>query len=229
MMESQLQDSTMLRLEARTLDDIRAFGVNSQEDEKRFAAVARISEVNLGLYRTFAQPWVRAMTTEQTAEALREMHPHRFRFRVFSDENSLMLPIKAMALEARANRKPVSADNPFLALEKAASEWTTISLQSLGEVRDALTEATFLNTYGSPLLQALVGLNADPATAPRRIERERATAELHSALEHRFETGAPDEGALRALIFIRKPEGAIDERGFTWRRSSATRERPISG
>ena len=191
----QLIDGKYLfRLEARTLDDIRAFGVNSQEDEKRFAAVARISEVNLGLYRTFAEPWVRAMTTEQTAEALRQMHPHRFRFRVFSDKNPLMLPIKAMALEAGASRKPVSGDNPFLALEKAASEWITISLQSLGEVRDALTEATFMNTYGSPLLQALVGLNADPATAPRRIEREvqreRAAAELHSALEHRFEIGS---------------------------------------
>ena len=29
------------RLEARTLDDIRAFGVNSAEDDKRFATVAR--------------------------------------------------------------------------------------------------------------------------------------------------------------------------------------------
>ena len=64
----------------------------------------------------------------------------------------------------------------------------------------------------------MVGLNAEPTTAPRHIERElereMAAAELHSALEHRFETGAPDEGALRALIYIRKPEGAIDERGF---------------
>ena len=61
----------LFRLERRTLDDIRAFGVNSAEDEKRFAAVARVSEVNLGLYRTFAEPWVRAMTTEQMAEAIR--------------------------------------------------------------------------------------------------------------------------------------------------------------
>jgi pimeloyl-ACP methyl ester carboxylesterase len=215
----QLIDGKYLfRLEARTLDDIRAFGVNSADDEKRFAAVARVSEINLSLYRTFAEPWVRAMTTEQTAQALREMHPHRFRFRVFSDDNPLMPPIKAMALEARANRKPVSADNPFLALEKATSEWITVSLQSLGEIRDALTETTFLNTYGSPILQALAGQNAGSAPASRHIERElgreTAAAELHFALEHRFETGAPDEGALRALIYIREPEGAIDERGF---------------
>ena len=46
----------LFRLEARTLDDIRAFGVNNADDEKRFAAVARVSEVNLGLYRTFGEP-----------------------------------------------------------------------------------------------------------------------------------------------------------------------------
>ena len=50
----------LFRLETRTLDDIRAFGVNDPEDDKRFAAVARVSEINLGLYRTLAEPWVRA-------------------------------------------------------------------------------------------------------------------------------------------------------------------------
>ncbi len=67
----QLIDGKYLfRLEARTLDDIRAFGVNSADDEKRFATVARVSEVNLGLYRTFVEPWVRAMTTERDGRGL---------------------------------------------------------------------------------------------------------------------------------------------------------------
>ena len=50
----------LVRFEARTLDDIRAFGGNSMEDERQFAAVARLSEINLGLYRAFMQPWVKA-------------------------------------------------------------------------------------------------------------------------------------------------------------------------
>jgi hypothetical protein len=177
-----------------------------------------VSEVNLGLYRTFVGPWVRAITTEPVAEAIREMHPHRLRFRVFSDRNPLMLPVKGMAAEARANRKPVSANNPFLALEKEGSELITTCLRAVGDIRDALTEATFLNIYGSPFIQAVAGLNAEPTAAPRHIEREvqreRAAAELHSALEHRFETGGADEGALRALIYVRRPDGSVDERGF---------------
>ena len=46
----------LFRLEPRTLDDIRAFGGNSAEDDMRFATVARVSEINHGLYRTFADP-----------------------------------------------------------------------------------------------------------------------------------------------------------------------------
>ena len=80
------------------------------------------------------------------------------------------------------------------------------------------TEATFLNVYGSPFLQAVVGLMAEPNVAPRHIERdlgrESAAAELRSALDHRYEAGTADECALRALIFARRPDGAADERGF---------------
>src|SRR5262249_46675492 len=49
----------LFRLEPRTLESIRELGENPQEDERRFATVARLSEVNKSLYRTFAAPIVR--------------------------------------------------------------------------------------------------------------------------------------------------------------------------
>ena len=208
----------LFRLEARTLDDIRAFGVNAPEDDKRFEAVARLSEVNLGLYRTLAEPWIRASVTEPMAEAMRAMHPHRLRFGVFSDQDPFMRAVKPLAERVRANRKPVKADNPLLAIEKAASSWITTWLQSWGDVRDSMTEAFFLNTYGSPLLQAMVGLGAQPGAPPRRIERdlvrEAAATKLRSGLEHRFDEGGLEEALLRSLIYVRLPAGAADERGF---------------
>jgi hypothetical protein len=166
------------------------------------------------------------MATEQMAEGMRAAHPNRLRFSVFSDQNPLMQPVKAMAAEVKARRRPVSADNPFLAWEKAASHWITTSLQSWGELRDVMTEAAFLNAYGSPLLQAIVGLNAEPNAVPRRIGRdlvrESAAAELQDELEHRFEVGGAEEGALRALVYIRSPSGAADERGYRLLKSMRT-------
>ncbi len=208
----------LFRLEPRTLDDIRAFGVNSAEDDKRFATVARLSEINLGLYRTFAEPWVRAAATEPMAEAMRVLHPNRLRFEIFSDRNPFMSAIKPMAEQVRANRKPVSADNPLLAMEKQASSWITSTLESWGEIRDSMTEAFFLTTYGSPLLRAMVGLGAPGDQTSHRTARdlvhEAAAAELRLDLDQRFEEGGIEEAILRALIYVRRPEGGFDERGY---------------
>ena len=46
----------VMRCEARTLDDIRVMGGNSPEDERRFAAAKRVSEMNLAAYQKFIQP-----------------------------------------------------------------------------------------------------------------------------------------------------------------------------
>jgi hypothetical protein len=207
----------LFRLEARTLDDIRALGGNDAADDMRFAAVARVSEINRGIYASTIAPAVRALASEATAEALRAAHPNRLRFAMFSDLNPLMQPVRAIADSVRAARQPVSDDNPLLALERVASAWVTTCLQTYGEFRDAMIETVFLNTYGSPWLQALVGLGAEapPHKVERDLFREASAARLRSHLEHRFEAGGPEEAALRALIYIRLPEGSIDERGFS--------------
>jgi hypothetical protein len=208
----------LFKLEARTLDDIRALGANSDEDNQRFAAVARLSEINHGLYRTLAQPAVRAMTTEQSAETLRQMHPSRVRFAMFSDQNPAMQPVKALADSVRAARKPVAPDNPLLSLEKVASTWITTCWEGYRQARDAMTEAMFLGVYGSPLLQAMVGLGTQHAPTERRIDRELVReadeAKMRVELERRFEVGGLPQAVLRALIYVRVPERSVDERGF---------------
>ena len=66
-----------MRCEERGLDDIRALGGNDAADERRFATAARVSETNLALYRTFAQPMVRALVNSPLAEWMRQLHPLR--------------------------------------------------------------------------------------------------------------------------------------------------------
>ncbi len=208
----------LFRLEARSLADIRALGNNDAADELRFAAAARLSEVNLGLYRTLLSPWVRAVTTEQSAETMRQLHPNRVQFAAFADENPLMKPLAALAESVRADRRPVAPDNPLLAIEQAVSSWITTGLQAYGAARDMFTEQFFLTTYGSPVLQALLGLGTDQAQAGRHIEhdllREATEARHRAELETKFAAGGLREALLRALIYIRLPERSADERGF---------------
>ena len=96
--------SYISRFEKRTLDDIRALGGNTMEDERCFAAVARMSEANLKLYRKVAQPVIKSLTNENIAEGLHRMHPLRLGYKMFSDRHPMMLPIAMVAEEVK--KKP---------------------------------------------------------------------------------------------------------------------------
>jgi pimeloyl-ACP methyl ester carboxylesterase len=210
----------VMRLEARKLADIRALGGNDAEDDRRFATVARVSEINQGLYRMFMRPLVRMMTNETTAELSRRLNPHRVRFEAFSDRNPLLRPIAALADAVRADRRPVSADNPFLAAQEAISKQIIEALDRYRDMRDFWTETVFLSVYASPPIQALVGLGADFAIARQHIgrdmARETAAARAAEELEAHMGRGGLPEATLRALIYIGRGREHVfvDERGF---------------
>jgi hypothetical protein len=192
------------RFEARTLDDICALGCNDPADEREFAAVARLSEVNLGLYRNFVQPWVRPMATEQGAELLRRLNPARLQFELFSDKNPLLQPVAATAERVRADRRTVPADNPLLAAQEQTSRQIKAGLDACRDWRDRLLEATFHAVYSNPLLQALLGLKAfddPPRLRPSREPEGLAFARLDGAAAGRHGQGRAARG--------RRPRAAL--------------------
>ncbi len=213
-----IEGKYLFRLEPRTIDDIRALGHNPPEDERRFATVARVSEVNRNLYRTFASPLLRMVFQEPVAKLLRQLHPHRLRFSVLSDRNPLLWLVSTLASGVRSARRPVSAENPLLSLEKAVSSWIVFNLEAAGAIRDAATEAIFLGLYGNPVLQGLVGVGPE-TRSDRRIERD-LVREGHEARERaelarRFEVGGVTEAAIRAQVHVIGSDGSADERGFS--------------
>ncbi len=198
------------KLSPRTLDDIRALGCNDAADERRFETVARVSEINKGLYERFLQPTVQALSTPATAEFLRETHPNRVAFRAFSDRNPSMRAVAVAAEKVKANRHPVEPNNPYLAMEKIASSWIVTNLDIFAKWREAATENIFLSVYGMPWLQTGVGL------APARAEAEAIAIEAPKAsalVDAAMLQGGPIEAGLRALLYIQAGEGA-DERHF---------------
>jgi hypothetical protein len=211
----------LFRLEKRTLADIRALGGNSPEDDLRFATAARVSEVSLDFYKLLAGLPVRLMTPPAVAEAMRRLHPNRMRFALFSDQNPMMREVEDRAERVRCARAPVSSDNPYAMAEKAASNGIAAWLDMMGAARDRFVESWFLSVYGSPLLQAAVGV--DQRAADRRVTRdlvrEVGEARSWSGLDQQFEAGGPAEAACRALFYVRMPEGALDERSFALLRS----------
>src|SRR4051812_42505342 len=156
----------VMRCEARTLDDIRAMGGNSPEDERRFAAAKRVSEINLAAYQKFVQPWIKKMVTPEMADWARNMHPLRMQYEALGSQNPFMKAVESAAEKAREERKPVSEDNPFLSFQERMSKQIVSSLDQWRDSQEALSEAMFLAVYGSPALQAAVGV--DPQSLPSR-------------------------------------------------------------
>ncbi|HEY6816233.1 MAG TPA: DUF3141 domain-containing protein [Croceibacterium sp.] len=208
----------LFRLEPRTLADIQALGGNDLEDEMRFAAAQRISNINLQLYETFVAPFVRAAVTPETAATLREMHPNRMRFAMFSDENPFMKFVAGMAEQAKAQPAGVSANNPLAQVEQAMASWISTSLTKAGEERDKLAEKLFLATYGSPLLQALVGVEGGDILEKKAIERKHDSEEFGrrklAELDAKYEEGGLADAVLRAIAYVRTGEEGFDERTF---------------
>ena len=213
-----VQGNYLFTLETRKLDDIRKIGGNSPEDDRAFATVAQVSEITQGVYSTVMRPAVRAMVTETSADLMRRSHPNRLRFETFADENPFMRPVADWAKAVRENRCPVNLGNPFLAFEHMMSDMIASGLEMWGKARDAATEAFFFNTYSSPVVQAMVGLRADDTSVSRRIgrdvAREAAAQQAAAHLEQQIDQGGLIEAAVRALIYVRLPEGKVDERGF---------------
>ena len=97
-------------------------GGNSPEDERRFAAAKRVSEINLAAYQKFLQPWIKGMVKPQMAEMMRNLHPLRLQYEAFSSQNPFMAMVKSLAERASEDRKQVSTDNPFVAFQEQFSK-----------------------------------------------------------------------------------------------------------
>jgi hypothetical protein len=208
----------VMRCETRTLDDIRALGGNDLADERRFATAARVSDINLALYRTFAQPFVRALVTSPWAQWMQQVHPLRLQYELFSNANPMMAPVAGMAEEVRENRQPSSADNPFIAMQEIASDQIVATLDAWREFSEAFAERTFLNVYGSPMLQAAVGIDPSGTRALQRAGKNPLHQELlqKRIAEHKshIPVGGLREAVVRALLYAGMNRAAVDERGF---------------
>jgi hypothetical protein len=208
----------VMRCEARTLDDIRAIVGSNAEDDRRFAAAARVSEINLALYRAWLQPLVKAWTNEPAAELMRRCHPLDWSYQFFSGANPFLRWLGPSAESLKQHRRPAQEGNLFIGWEKSASETIENSLDAWRDIRDSWAECMFLTLYGSPALQAAVGI--DPAsTGPfRKIGKsalhrqfvERRILELKAQMT----AGGLREAVIRAALYVAMARGRVDERGF---------------
>ncbi|GGW64247.1 DUF3141 domain-containing protein [Vreelandella hamiltonii] len=222
----------LLEFNPRNFEELDRDVMHKPEDDRRFATVARISEINLGLYRIYMQPWLQAVMTPEAARWIRRMHPIRLGYKLLSDRNPLSVPLPVMADYVRKHREPVGQDNVFKAFETMASDQIVASLNALRDFRDSSTERLFMDIYGQPLLQAAVGLYGDAHVHRRRPgaepEHRRFIQHQQDELRKQITQGGPHAAVMRAVIYVLGGAPATDERNFKRLRASRAKLEPSS-
>lgn len=217
-----VEGENVLSISPRTLDDVRAIVQPNPESDRRFATAAYLSRFNLGLYRSFMQPWVRACVTPCAADLASKWHPLRVPYESWSDRNPLTASVARAAESVRAERAPVVADNPFWQMQNAVSNAIETSLDCYRDMRDAAVEQIFETVYSTPWLQAFAGLpphrDSEAHTtlnAPGDTQaRETSIVAEPARLRHDMTEGGLVEASIRALLYVRRMHGEADERRF---------------
>lgn len=174
-------------------------------DEKPFEAVAGLSEFNQRAYQLFAQPWVQAMSSDASAELLRELHPLRVQHWGISDRNPWLWWLAPAAAAVKAQRQKTDSDALPWHWERFGAELISASLDHYRAMRDASREALFFQVFGS-----LFGLyladrpEAKAQTQPGAVEPQLAFVE--EALASISEGGYSEAFARVAALLARRGE-----------------------
>jgi pimeloyl-ACP methyl ester carboxylesterase len=208
-----------VRFEERDMKDIMALNEGREEmtaEDADFRRVAAVSELNDTLYNTFLSPWVKMFSTELSAEILKQSHPLRVNKYIFSERiNPFMQFFKTLAPVVKEHRSPVSAGNPFTALERCVSDSIVAVLDGFQSVRDHFDEALFFAVYENPWMRLLFPENTPKAKPERETETGAAEAEAliqenRERWDGAMEKGGFVEGVIRMITALEDSDHAVD-------------------
>lgn len=197
----------------RTMDDIRALNPEGREEEAMFSTIAKISEANANLYKTWMRPWVKMFSVRPVADAMGKLNPMRLQRQMFSDSFPLAPLIRRQAQWARTHRMPIAEDHPLRQWEKKVAGFISDSLNTYRDLRDAQTVKSTRQMFGPKGLGAWI----PPDTPDAHIAHARALEELEgfraTALAHITEGGFP-EAVCRIVVSGMISIGAFERRSL---------------
>jgi hypothetical protein len=214
-----LDDPYLMSIRRSSIEEIRDIVQPDPESDLSFAAVARLSEINLAFYRSLVQPWVRAFSTPYTAAWLQAWHPMRLEHEAWSSAHPLAAMVSQLAEDIHGRRQHLDEDNPFLQAQADFSRAMADTLDRYRDRRDDIYAILFQSIYSAPLLRALIGrapgdtmpARPHPGSSPEHIAFVRDQVRQ---IEGKLHEGGLIEAALRGAFYILKQQGSVDERYY---------------
>ncbi len=170
------------------------------DDPRAFAAAARFSDLTAEVYEMTARPFVKAMVSKSSADALAAMHPLRAVCYALSDRNPLLAGLPALAGSVRNGQKPLDPQNPFIAVERFTADMVSQWWDGMRNIQDFGIEMYFNWVFNAPAVKTYGELMS------RRIsdsaqEDLRSLPSVRDALD-RIAVGGFPEGVIRMLVLL---------------------------
>lgn len=134
--------------EHRTMQDILALNPEGREEESLFSTIAKVSERNASLYKTWVRPWVQLFSNRAIGDALGKLHKLRMQRELISDALPMAALIRDMARQAREHRVHAAPDSPLQRLEQQWDQGITEALNQYRDRRDAQAVELARSLYG---------------------------------------------------------------------------------
>jgi hypothetical protein len=184
-------------------------------DEDAFWVVRCVSEALDFLYRFTLSPCIRWANNDLAASIMRQLHPLRMQRYLISDLNPWMIPVNVMASTIKNEyRQPAKDTNPFLLMEKEASDFIINGLNLWRDIRDTTSELLFKTMYENPFVKMLYEMGCMPKKPKTGPEMEDLH---HSDISHwlaQMDKGAFVEAVVRIIIAVMFANGAVSRGGF---------------
>jgi hypothetical protein len=199
--------------EYRTMDDLRALNPEGREEEAMFSTIAKVSEFNANLYKTWVRPWVKTVATRQMGDAIGKMHSMRMERALFSDAFPFAPMIRREAEKVRANRMHIADDHPLRLMEKKIAAQISASLDTYRDKRDARTVSVTRKMFGEQGLGAWF----KPETPDAEIAQARARQDLdgfRATVVANIAQGGFAEAVCRIVLAGMASTGAFERRSL---------------
>ncbi len=186
--------------EPRTIEDIKALGYNSVEDDRAFATVAKASETLSFMYDKFVHPWFNIFASPDVSEKVKNLRPLRMSYTLFADNVNPWVKMFATAADKVSNKRAViTEDNPFLQWQNSTAGLVNQYLVNATKLRDNITEQIFFSLWGNPMIQKFWGTDKEvPRFIPSETQLDRK-ALMDKHIEE-IKTNIPLKSRIEAMV-----------------------------
>ncbi|MDQ5948157.1 MAG: hypothetical protein QG651_651 [Pseudomonadota bacterium] len=198
--------SLVARYVARTIEDVKALGCNSESDDRAFATLAKASNALQNSYDSYIHPLFKMYHNPVVATLAKNLQPLRWSYWLFAEQyNPWISGVSKLAEQVKSQRHPVDENNSFLQIQGSVAKFIADSLRDIQDKRDKAQERWFFDFWGNQLVQKYWDtFEQIPRYTPSltKFEREKLIQNYNAEIKQKLVVNNHLEAVFRVIALL---------------------------